>query len=161
MALAHHLARLRLPTILVVNVNHFGASRALCPVIIESNEFFAFLFSHVAVEEAEEIEEACLEYLAQIRVLHLLHVLALQYLLDNGLLRTWRKLFSHHILRAFTFEESARRSLACSVHVGARAMIDRAVFGVPPVAQVAHLSVRTVWVFASSISWTFSLLRIV
>ena len=90
MALAHHLARLRLPTVLVVNVNHFGACRALCPVIIESNEFFAFLFPDVAVEEAEEIEEACLKYLAQIRVLHLLHVLALQYLLDNGLLRTWR-----------------------------------------------------------------------
>ena len=66
MALAHHLARLRLPTILIVNVNHFGACRALCSVIIESNEFFAFLFPDVAVEEAEEIEEACLEYLAQI-----------------------------------------------------------------------------------------------
>ena len=161
MALAHHLARLRLPTVLVVNVNHFGACRALCPVIIESNEFFAFLFPDVAVEEAEEIEEACLKYLAQIRVLHLLHVLALQYLLDNGLLRTWRELFSHHLLRAFPFEESARWSLACSVHIGTRAMIDRAFFGVPSVAQVAHLSVRTVWVFASSISWTFSLLRIV
>ena len=92
MALTHHLAHLRLPTILIVNVNHFRTFRALCPVIIESKEFFAMLFPHIAVEKAEEIEEAFLEYLAQIRVLHLLNILALQYLLDSGLLCPWREL---------------------------------------------------------------------
>ena len=64
MALAHHLAHLWLPTILVVNVDHFGARRALSPVIIESNEFLAFLLPNTAVEETEDIEEASLEYLA-------------------------------------------------------------------------------------------------
>ena len=161
MAFAHHLANLWLPTILVVNVNHFCACGALRPVIIESNEFFAFLLPHVAVKEAEEIEEACLEYLAQVRVLHLLHVLALQYLLDDRLLCTWRELFGIHILCTFPFEESACRSLTCGVHVGARAMIDRALFGVPSVTQVAHSGSWAIWVVASATIWTFYRLRIV
>ena len=121
MALAHHLTHLWLPTILVVNVDHFGARRALSPVIIESNEFLAFLFPNTAVEETEDIEEASLEYLAQIRVLHILHVLALQYLLDGRLLGSWRELVGLHLLRAFAFEERARRTLTRGVHVGARA----------------------------------------
>ena len=102
-------------------------------MIIESNEFLAFLFPDISVEEAKEIEEACLEYLAQIRVLHLLHILSLQYLLDDRLLCTWRELISHPLLRTFPFDEGACRTLTCGVHVGTRALIDRAVFGVPSV----------------------------
>ena len=78
-------------------------------------------------------------------MLHILHVLALQYLLDGRLLGSWRELVGLRLLRAFAFEESARRTLTRGVHVGARALINRVLFGVNnSVAQVALPIFRTV-----------------
>ena len=83
MTLAHHLAFLRLTTILFVNVDHFGMTGTLGSMTIESDEFFTFLLPYVAVEVAKDVEKTRLEHLTYIRRLHFFYILTLQNLLDD------------------------------------------------------------------------------